>query len=878
MNREPDDYDARFPVLGLPALVEATNPSGSDHELKDCRLQIQDDNNQLLLTLECNHCLKSFDSPEKFAAHLQSEHQNEVANTDQTDPNEDIPDVEQQNIDESMNTPDINTSTIQTADDTPISDSDLIEAADETTTASLKLKGDVTDVQQSASPINWEDCYVVSVDCKICGEHFEDRKMYYDHLQGHFDSDPSKTWRECDCGRKWKESRSFMLHLCGSHGYPRLFQCILTCNGTPCDFSASARSGMTKHLQNKHGMSKGNGRTNQPIATSKGNKHKRQNLDAMHVDKKHRAGIQQHPLHHHPLSLVQRSDFDSLICDLCSKEFDGRSWNCTEGCDFDICRECIAVSDVDESAENEDGIDRCNPVTTDSPTNADSLSIESIDITNERPRRRRRRKRKRIEHEAESERDHSRRAIQKQDQDSDLEDEVEDQMEQAIDYKSLYKATRNLRCAVCDQRIRSHPEFIEHMKVKHDELTPYHCHLCSNKYTLRNSLMDHYKDKHEKKTERFQCEGCQRTFNRESEWLHHQEQKGHSSVLTEITEIKENSVSNDSGNANADEVSSRIWERWTADEVNILKRMKQRGKTNEEIASELNRSAEGIRGKWRGMQKNDDRNDDDQDMEQENEKNTNEETDTPILQCRGQDVDPQYSISSETDLEQDAESTMERNEHDQDESVDPMEQPEESRLSKALRCDECNKRFKIHKEFTKHMRAEHNEWEPYKCHLCTAQYETRWELMRHYKTKQKTQGHGKYQCAVCKLSFNNTAEWLFHQSQTAHSSALTEINETADNVTNAGPPETVQNVEHDNSTSIDSQITDSSIPMVPIDVPECTVCIEESDEDLAEDIQDMEHENVHKSTENPTIDIMHRTTGVTHPTEVYLIHLTFLIV
>ena len=1026
------------------------------------------------------------------------EHQNDILINDQIDT---IEDMELQNDNESVENPTIHDSVAN-----PIS------AVQPTPSISLPML--------SPSKITWKDYYRVSVDCNMCGQHLEDRKLYWEHLKGHFKSDPSKKWLECHCGHISRGSEEFVQHLCGSHGYPH----YLHCNQTPCDFSAASISNMKAHLRGCHQI--GNEVTNEPTNRSKGNKHnkcKRQNLDTVHLKDGTNTSNQRHPMHDHALSLVLRSDFHSIICDLCSKEFAGRSWHCTERCDFDICRECIAVTDVVGSVENEHDIDLNDATSTDSQSKEASVSVEIMESTNMEPRPRRGRKRKRIEHEFGSERNQNRSKMQKLD----------------------------AKCAA-----------------------PYHCHLCSKKYTLQKSLMDHYKDKHEKKTGEFQCEVCQRTFDRKSEWVHHQEQTGHCSVSTERTENEENPVSNDSrsssavttpsqhsqgddtiqrlsgihwkdyyvvsvdcklcgehfvdrklyydhlkdhfdsepsetwrecdcgrkwkdartfvthlcgshgyphlfrcnqtrdgspcdftssnesnmkdhlrrvhgiGNENeATQLLSRNWKRWTADEVKTLKLLKQMGKTNEEIVKELNRSWEGIRKKWEELQKNDDRNDGDKNMEQENEETTNEPADTLILECTGdsvavddmeQDIDLNDSVSTELESENDGVLPTESNEENpgssttldkhevssriwekwSDEEVNTlkllkemgqsneeianelnrnaagidrkwrnlqtnnnrkeddhkMEQESEKQVNMrqhlgtehgigngngaiqllsrnwkrwtadevktlkllkqrgktnekiayemkrtsagiwkkwkelqknvdveidlhdsdsaeseftsernleddfrsfydirrdTLRCDDCQQSFKNHREFTKHMREEHNEWEPYKCHQCTAQFGNRYQLMGHYEAKKTPKGRGKYQCAVCKLSFGYTAEWLRHQSQTSHSSTLTVVNETADNAKNVGTPKTVQNVDHSNSTSIDSQSTDASVPTVhqisPTDDPESKLecqqeCesksnrIDECSEDLAEDIRNMEHENIFEAVENPTID------------------------
>ncbi len=63
-----------------------------------------------------------------------------------------------------------------------------------------------------------------------------------------------------------------------------------------------------------------------------------------------------HHSHCHSLCWTQRADCELIICDLCSREFQGRSWHCTVGCDFDLCSECVAVGDTTEIVK----VPKCN--------------------------------------------------------------------------------------------------------------------------------------------------------------------------------------------------------------------------------------------------------------------------------------------------------------------------------------------------------------------------------------------------------------------------------------------------------------------------------------------------------------------------------------
>ena len=218
-----------------------------------------------------------------------------------------------------------------------------------------------------------------------------------------------------------------------------------------------------------------------------------------------------HPAHAHSLSLIQRTDCDSIICDLCSKEFEGRSWHCTEGCDFDICRDCIKVDELEGSTENVQDIDQNNSESTDTQSVAASISIEIIESPSEKERRGR--KRKRMEQEFESEECRIRRKIQKLDcdamSDPEYESECISEKEESTDhgdycvdlrgdFTSLYNVRCNsLRCDECGKGFLNHKEFINHMKAEHNECRPYECHLCTKKYRGRQGLMSHYKGNHQ---------------------------------------------------------------------------------------------------------------------------------------------------------------------------------------------------------------------------------------------------------------------------------------------------------------------------------------------------------------------------------------------
>ena len=214
----------------------------------------------------------------------------------------------------------------------------------------------------------------------------------------------------------------------------------------------------------------------------------------------------QHPAHDHSLSLIQRTDCDSMICDLCSNEFDGQSWHCTEGCDFDICRDCIDADEFKGSTESPQD----NSESTDTQSVEASISIEIMESTEERERRGR--KRKRMEQESDSEERRIRRKIQKLDRDARREPENEsecvsekddftDDGDHCVDLRgdsrTLYNVRCNtLRCDECGKGFMKHKEFITHMKEEHNECSPYECHLCTKTFQRRERLMDHYK-KHE---------------------------------------------------------------------------------------------------------------------------------------------------------------------------------------------------------------------------------------------------------------------------------------------------------------------------------------------------------------------------------------------
>lgn len=60
----------------------------------------------------------------------------------------------------------------------------------------------------------------------------------------------------------------------------------------------------------------------------------------------------------------------------------------------------------------------------------------------------------------------------------------------------LYRPRKSLKCVECGVLFHSHSDFINHMEVEHDDLTPYHCPNCPKEYQIRDRLILHLKMKH----------------------------------------------------------------------------------------------------------------------------------------------------------------------------------------------------------------------------------------------------------------------------------------------------------------------------------------------------------------------------------------------
>lgn len=95
--------------------------------------------------------------------------------------------------------------------------------------------------------------YEVNVNCKECGEHFQDDDRHREHLKRHFNDDPDREWRRCNengCDSTISyETTHFMFHLCSEHGYDKQYRCTRG----QCPYRAATLSEMKKHSRvNKH--------------------------------------------------------------------------------------------------------------------------------------------------------------------------------------------------------------------------------------------------------------------------------------------------------------------------------------------------------------------------------------------------------------------------------------------------------------------------------------------------------------------------------------------------------------------------------------------------------------------------------------------------
>jgi len=105
-----------------------------------------------------------------------------------------------------------------------------------------------------------DDRYAVSVNCKECGEHFDDFDRYRSHLKAHFERNPHWKWRycpdvgdtanndPCDLQKFWNSDIMFIAHLTSMHGYQRPFQCTLIKDGAKCTYSCATKYGVRNHM------------------------------------------------------------------------------------------------------------------------------------------------------------------------------------------------------------------------------------------------------------------------------------------------------------------------------------------------------------------------------------------------------------------------------------------------------------------------------------------------------------------------------------------------------------------------------------------------------------------------------------------------------
>eukprot|EP00483_Globobulimina_turgida_P002677 UN02682 len=111
--------------------------------------------------------------------------------------------------------------------------------------------------------IEFENSYLVSVDCHICKKNFGDIQKYRHHIKAHYQNDRNRKWLECDfgCMGSGKERRrpmvlstatNFILHI-GSHTKQKPFRCNWKMeNGVRCARSMTQIFNLRKHWESNH--------------------------------------------------------------------------------------------------------------------------------------------------------------------------------------------------------------------------------------------------------------------------------------------------------------------------------------------------------------------------------------------------------------------------------------------------------------------------------------------------------------------------------------------------------------------------------------------------------------------------------------------------
>merc|ERR1712019_63343 len=105
-----------------------------------------------------------------------------------------------------------------------------------------------------------------------------------------------------------------------------------------------------------------------------------------------------HPCHDHELAYGTRP-FTYIECDVCHTYFVGASWNCIDGCDFDICKKC-AEEEADFVKNDDDR--ETEPMEIDEEDEITKNKIANI-LSPDSNRKKKGKKRKRMELEKENE-------------------------------------------------------------------------------------------------------------------------------------------------------------------------------------------------------------------------------------------------------------------------------------------------------------------------------------------------------------------------------------------------------------------------------------------------------------------------------------------
>ncbi len=105
--------------------------------------------------------------------------------------------------------------------------------------------------------INFENSYIISINCHICKQYFDVLDEYKYHLKKHYENDENKQWLKCDLGCKDNLFRNFPDFVChiAFHTKNRPFKCDISDNGNKCLYSSGSKSNMKSHWNVQHNIS-----------------------------------------------------------------------------------------------------------------------------------------------------------------------------------------------------------------------------------------------------------------------------------------------------------------------------------------------------------------------------------------------------------------------------------------------------------------------------------------------------------------------------------------------------------------------------------------------------------------------------------------------